>query len=800
MCSSTLISQYDIRVTSGSGANDLTVEQVVYSNNCNCHFALGSINGQAAIRRVNPNGTVPWTQTFGPASSKFTDLADPEGRANVVAAVGLDTVAVDENVFIYEVDCNGIVQFSNFIDILNPTGTSSRVIGTKISRTEDGHGGYWIGFNNSPDHAGGIDNPAFIKIDINGNIDQDQNGTPIAYEYDMDDGDDQLHDFDFNVGSQTVEMIYYDPFSDGKEYGMMSLDPNGGAIGAYDMILPINNNSDTIAFRPVKLESQGSDNFVVGYGVNDNQSYAFRFNRVFTSPPFYAYQTQFAQRFGLPFSLSTPSLSLVVSPNTNQLSMALARTTHTDIVNMNFQGAVNSVFRKDTSFVFINNGGLVNGVDHLMLFGNQPADGNNDYILQPTAQLNNSCQINTTPTYIPTNLTVNFSPNGGFIRTPLPTNIVNPTTNPVTIISTVVDQCPTPSPAVNVCQINCMNCAYLLSSEDSVLPVGGPVTYAWTISLNGVVEMTSTDPNVVFVPSTDPATYDYTLTITDGGVSSTINGTFNVQCVCAPSDYVLTSMQHVVMNGNTISRSHPGSGWTAGASTSVTLNTDDYVSYRVSENTPLMVGLSPTAPSIDWQNMYAAFYTMWNNRIFVNRGGALQLLTPTYSTNDEFVLSLTATDVEFYFNGTMVSSRPLPTTGQSMEVDIAIWSGSGEIYDLEIVSGCPFTGNTNIDEEEEEEEEQENELRAAKAKAQDDFKLFPNPTSTAFVIEYLGKEKEAFEYRLYDATGQVIEEHKSERFEPRVKFKSLDYPTGIYFLNVISPSKGLLKTERVIIE
>ena len=788
-----LNAQFDIVAT--SGPSDLIIEEMVYSPTCDCQFAVGSFNDQASIRRIESNGNVTWTEVLGPIGSTFTSLTQPEGRAGVVAAVGTSAALPENDIILFEIDCAGVVQFSNTYDVANPIGdgNTSRVVGTRVTRTEDGHGGYWIAFNNSATTIA-VDNPAVIKVDVGGAISQDGNGVPIQYEYNTG-SDDQMHGFTYNVGSQTAEILFYDTVLDGNPriHGMLSVGTDGTALGAYAGTLTI--NGATSDFRPEDIVSRGDDNFVVGRV--GSRAVALRFTRVQNPGGGYFYQTQMANLIASPLSPGTLDLSIDVAQSVDEISVGLTRNGLAVVVNLDFQANILSQFRGNKPYS-LTYGGFANGQENLVLFGEHslPSQGMNDYILHPFHNLDASCEVELLNFYNmqPANMTFTAFPN--FNRTGLTVNTQPINTPSGFIPTTVTPLCPAPNPVVDVCQIECLECAYALSSELSDLPFGVNVTYQWTISLNGVVEMTSTDPNVIFIPSTDPATYDYTLVITDDGVSSTVNGSFDVNCACGPTAFNLTDMQHVAINGNTISRTHPGSGWSAGASTDVTLNTGDYLSYRVSENTPLMVGLSPTAPSIKWEDMHAAFYTMWNNRFYINREGVLQLMPQNYTSNDVFTVSLTSTDVVFFLNGAMVSSHSLQSAGQSMEVDITIWDDEGEIYDLQITQGCPFVGNNTITNEEAEERE----IRIYKEKMQDEFKLFPNPANTAFSVEYLGGEEEEFEYRLYDAQGKLLDSKRGDKYNNTTKFTDLDYPTGTYFLNIISPTKGLLTTETIVIE
>ena len=73
--------------------------------------------------------------------------------------------------------------------------------------------------------------------------------------------------------------------------------------------------------------------------------------------------------------------------------------------------------------------------------------------------------------------------------------------------------------------------------------------------------------------------------------------------------------------------------------------------------------------------------------------------------------------------------------------------------------------------------------------------IYPNPSNSAFKLNYIASEAVLEEVRIYDLTGKMIEEVQLDQGTRDLRFGN-DLPKGLYFVKMIN-DRGQTLTKKV---
>lgn len=179
-------------------------------------------------------------------------------------------------------------------------------------------------------------------------------------------------------------------------------------------------------------------------------------------------------------------------------------------------------------------------------------------------------------------------------------------------------------------------------------------------------------------------------TIVNKSVPAPTNIDFYIQGVVSASacntaeeqvKWKISDLSNVQASGNSLNKIQSNSNWDGGAASWNTVSNNGYFQFTTTEtNRYRAVGLSTTNSNSNYTSIQYAFYLASNGTFQIYESGNYRGNFGTYAANDIFKVSVEASVVKYYKNGTLLYiSTTAPVL--PMLVDVSIYNTGGTITD-----------------------------------------------------------------------------------------------------------------------
>lgn len=507
--------EYNERVLT-SGNESFSEMRYMAMNGINRSYQIGSVAGRAAVRCIDQQGDLVWTNLLGPANSRYTKIEMQGATMLLLGSIGNVGDGRTPDLMVTKINSNGIIIYNTRLRTsLIPTAT--RIAAEQITKESNGH--CWVGFrmDDSSPGDGQSDEIRLIELDGSGQFVQ---GTSAGL---FEDSDLRGLVFD-NITNELV--MYWTTPSNNNHY-----------IGKIDVINPLVQQNVTITAPTgagvyTNMEKR-QDNALSSVIYLSGGNSITQFNN--------SDDSSLGQRN---FSTTTPISDLHVTPHfvsgyCDGSDQFFTHTANNTVWQYNSTNANGYQF-DDRSPASNANGtitGAWSGSNYNLVMLSDEANGAETY-QGHIATMENSCRIdidNITSSF--QTVTVANNTSSLLLSQTLTTASITANDERFNLTEHI---CVPPVPNIQYCSINCGGvCAVLLTPQGSVAQPGA--TYLWTVTGGGTT-WTSTDLNAVFFP-TQNVQYTACLTITDIDGTATVCEPLQVNCIVAAGQNVIEDVE-----------------------------------------------------------------------------------------------------------------------------------------------------------------------------------------------------------------------------------------------------------------
>ncbi len=339
----------------------------------------------------------------------------------------------------------------------------------------------------------------------------------------------------------------------------------------------------------------------------------------------------------------------------------------------------------------------------------------------------------------------------------------------------------------------------LIVYENQVLKADGLGTYTGSTELKIQVE----GGKIKYYADNVLLDYQSTLTssaalIVDFSLFSNASQIINLTKVCGNTGSMNCTTNYTIVDdvniaydelSKTITKTQGGSSWNAGGATDISLMDGDYITFNVTANKHMILGLSYSNADESWEEIDYALYAHANGELIVYENQVLKADgLGTYTGSTELKIQVEGGKIKYYADNVLLDYQSTLTSSAALIVDFSLFSNASQIINLTKVCGTVVNQLTR---------------KATQNDIKKDFqitKVYPNPFDNTLLLQLESSQGGLLHIQVINLLGQTVYQTSYEAVKGAQAIR-LNTPenlaAGVYYLQLTN-TQGEQMVKRVV--